>query len=90
MRQRVITAIVALIIFIPIIWYGGFAIEIAAVALAVVGVYELFRMKGLTLLSFEGVLSALGAFLVIPTIKWLNFLPEMQTNFITVMLLLLR
>lgn len=93
MRQRVITAIVALIIFIPIIWYGGFAIEIAAVALAVVGVYELFRMKGLTLLSFEGVLSALGAvFLVIPTIKWLNFLPEMQTNFIlfyvTVMLLL--
>ena len=60
MRQRVITAIVALIIFIPIIWYGGFA-EIAAVALAVVGVYELFRMKGLTLLSFEGVLSALGA-----------------------------
>ena len=60
MRQRVITAIVALIIFIPIIWYGGFAIEIAA-ALAVVGVYELFRMKGLTLLSFEGVLSALGA-----------------------------
>ena len=92
-RQRVITAIVALIIFIPIIWYGGFAIEIAAVALAVVGVYELFRMKGLTLLSFEGVLSALGAvFLVIPTIKWLNFLPEMQTNFIlfyvTVMLLL--
>lgn len=93
MRQRVITAIVALIIFIPIIWYGGFAIEIAAVALAVVGVYELFRMKGLTLLSFEGILSALGAvFLVIPTIKWLNFLPEMQTNFIlfyvTVMLLL--
>ena len=49
-------------------------------------------MKGLTLLSFEGVLSALGPFLVIPTIKWLNFLPEMQTNFIlfyvTVMLLL--
>ena len=73
MRQRVITAIVALIIFIPIIWYGGFAIEIAAVALAVVGVYELFRMKGLTLLSFEGILSALGAVLVIPTIKWLNF-----------------
>ena len=40
MRQRVITAIVALIIFIPIIWYG-FAIEIAAVALAVVGVYRI-------------------------------------------------
>ena len=43
MRQRVITAIVALIIFIPIIWYGGFAIEIAAVALAVVGVYVFYQ-----------------------------------------------
>ena len=27
-RQRVITAIVALIIFIPIIWYGGFALRL--------------------------------------------------------------
>ena len=42
-----------------LVWW--FCNEIAAVALAVVGVYELFRMKGLTLLSFEGVLSALGA-----------------------------
>ena len=88
----IITAIVALIIFIPIIWYGGFALRLPLLLLAVVGVYELFRMKGLTLLSFEGVLSALGAVFVIPTIKWLNFLPEMQTNFIlfyvTVMLLL--
>lgn len=93
MRQRVITAVVALIVFIPIIWYGGIAIEFTAAALAVVGVYELFKMKGLAILSFEGVLSALGAvFLVIPTAKWLTFLPANTGNFIlfylTVMILL--
>ncbi|MGG2896362.1 phosphatidate cytidylyltransferase [Enterococcus lactis] len=55
MKQRVITAAVALVLFIPIIWIGGIAVELTAAVLAVVGVYELFRMKGLTLLSFEGV-----------------------------------
>jgi phosphatidate cytidylyltransferase len=92
-KQRVITAVVALIVFIPIIWYGGWSIEFAAAVLAVVGVYELFKMKGLALLSFEGILSALGAvFLIVPTTKWLFFLPEKVDSFIlfyvTVLILL--
>lgn len=83
MRQRVITAVVALLIFIPIIWYGSWAIEFAGVVLAIVGVYELFRMKGLALLSFEGVLAALGAvLLILPPRKWLFFLPEKVDSFI--------
>ena len=52
-RQRVITAIVALIIFIPIIWYGGFAIEIAAVALAVVWRVSSYSvLKGFNVIKF--------------------------------------
>lgn len=83
MRQRVITAALALVVFIPIIWYGGFVIEIAAAVLAVVGVYELFKMKGLAMLSFEGILSAVGAiFLVLPMRHWFFFLPEQANNFI--------
>ncbi|MBF8808188.1 MAG: phosphatidate cytidylyltransferase [Enterococcus lacertideformus] len=93
MRQRVITAVVALALFIPIIWIGGMAIEFVAALLAVVGVYELFRMKGLTLLSFEGILSAIGAvILVLPKERWFLFLPENTTTFMlfyfVVMLLL--
>lgn len=93
MRQRVITAVIALIVFIPVIWYGEFVIELAAAALAVVGVYELFKMKGLALASFEGILSALGAvFLVLPMDRWFFFMPEKTSNFIlfylTVMILL--
>ncbi|MDG3375019.1 phosphatidate cytidylyltransferase, partial [Vibrio parahaemolyticus] len=82
MRQRVITAVVALILFIPIIWVGGMAVELLGALLAVVGVYELFRMKGLTLLSFEGILSAIGAvFLVLPKERWFFFLPENTNTF---------
>lgn len=72
----------ALVLFIPIIWIGGIAVELTAAILAVVGVYELFRMKGLTLLSFEGVLSAVGAvLLVLPKERWFFFLPENVSTF---------
>ncbi|WP_165004823.1 MULTISPECIES: phosphatidate cytidylyltransferase [unclassified Enterococcus] len=82
MKQRVITAVIALALFIPVIWIGGLAIELVAALLAVVGVYELFRMKGLTLLSFEGILSAIGAvILVLPKERWFFFLPENTSSF---------
>ena len=42
MKQRVITAVVALIIFIPILVAGGIWIEIAAAALALVAMSEVF------------------------------------------------
>ncbi|MEY8445357.1 phosphatidate cytidylyltransferase [Enterococcus ratti] len=83
MKKRVITAVVALALFIPIIWMGGMLLELVAAVLAVVGVYELFKMKGLTLLSFEGLLSAIGAvILVLPKERWFFFLPEMTSTFI--------
>lgn len=93
MRQRIITAVIALALFIPIVWYGGIVVELATAILAVIAIYELFRMKGLEIKSFEGVLSALGAiFLVLPKSQWFFFLPDKTDNFIlfyvTVMILL--
>lgn len=83
MKQRVITAAIALVFFIPVIAYGGLAIELVAAALAVVGVYELFRMRGLTLLSLEGILAAVGAvLLVLPPERWFPFLPEGVESFV--------
>ncbi|MFC4771253.1 phosphatidate cytidylyltransferase [Enterococcus hermanniensis] len=93
MRQRVITAVIALVIFIPILYVGGVVLEVAAAVLAGIGVYELFRMKGLAILSFEGVLSILGAvFLVLPAERWMPFLSGDNSNFmmfyLTVMIIL--
>ncbi len=52
MKQRVITAAVALVLFIPIIWIGGIAVELTAAVLAVVGVYELFPDERIDSLKF--------------------------------------
>lgn len=82
MKKRVITAIIALCIFIPIIIIGGTTLQLAAALVAIVGVYELFRMKGLTLLSFEGVIAILSAIiLVLPRSLWLGFLPITVSSF---------
>ncbi len=42
MKQRVITAIVALILFIPIVLMGGIWIDVLACAFAAVGISEIF------------------------------------------------
>ena len=46
MKQRVITAVVALIVFIPIIVYGGIAIELAAAALSCIALLRHFVVSG--------------------------------------------
>lgn len=45
MKQRVITAIVALILFIPIVLMGGIWIDVLACAFAAVGISEIFIME---------------------------------------------
>ena len=42
MRQRVITAVVALILFIPVIFVGGVTLDIVAMLLGAVAMNQLF------------------------------------------------
>lgn len=44
MKQRIITAVIGLLIFIPIILYGKVSFVITAHILATIGLYELIRM----------------------------------------------
>ena len=60
MRQRVITAVVALIIFIPIIVAGGIWVDIAAFALGLVALSEVLIMRKKLLVSPEAIISGIG------------------------------
>ncbi len=75
MRQRVITAIVALIIFIPIILLGGVWIDIAGIALGIVAISEILVMKKKLLVSTEAFISYFGVATLIMPESWLDFLP---------------
>lgn len=81
MRQRVITAVVALILFIPLIVIGQMPLQIVMAMLGGIAVYELFRMKGLEIKTPEGILAIIGTILLIlPRLTWYEFLPRTVTG----------
>ncbi len=94
MKQRVITAVVALAIFIPLIVYGGLPLTIAALLLGIIALDEILIMKKMLLVSFEAIVSNLGVILLILPDNWLNFLPDglnrMFLFYVLVVLILLH
>ena len=72
MKQRVITAIVALIIFIPLLILGGTPFNLLVVAMGLIGMSEFLRMKKKLLVSPEAIIGFLAmASLLIPK-TWLD------------------
>ncbi|USS86559.1 phosphatidate cytidylyltransferase [Fructilactobacillus cliffordii] len=93
MKQRIITAVVALAIFIPIILMGGWLVELAAVALALVAMAEVFIMKKQIIISVEALIAFVGvAALVLPSLitGWLpaNVSPNFAFYILVLLLLL--
>lgn len=94
MKQRVITAVVALIIFIPIIVAGHIWIDIAAFALGLVALSEVLIMRKKLLVSPEAIISGLGILLIIAPQGWWadlpHFLDPWYIVYLFVLLLLMR
>ncbi len=68
MKQRILTAIVAAVFFIPLVIVGGLPFTIAVYVIASIGLHELLRMKGIHLFSVEGLLTwGALAILLMPT-----------------------
>lgn len=80
MKQRVITAVVALAIFLPILYVGGIWIEIAAAFLALVALSEIFIMRRKIIVSLEALIGALGVLSVTLPDASFKWLPETLTR----------
>lgn len=78
MKQRVITAVIALIIFIPIIVVGGGWIEFAACVLGIVAMDEFYKMKYKNNPHYgqEGLAILAMLSLILPWEQWFSFLPS--------------
>ncbi|KRN02766.1 CDP-diglyceride synthetase [Levilactobacillus senmaizukei DSM 21775 = NBRC 103853] len=94
MKQRVITAVIALIIFIPIIIAGGIWIDIAGFALGLVALSEVLVMRKKLLVSPEAIISGVGILVVIAPQNWWNHLPHFLDPwyivYLFILLLLIR
>ncbi|CEG26826.1 phosphatidate cytidylyltransferase [Bacillus sp. B-jedd] len=65
MKQRIITAVVAAALFLPIVIYGGLPLILLAYVLASIGLYELAKMKNMNLVSFQGIVSLLTLWILL-------------------------
>lgn len=73
MKTRVITAIVALAIFLPILYAGGIWIQVAASILAVIAAAEVVLMRKTLLVDFGAILTMVGALVMtLPANLWDN------------------
>lgn len=89
MKQRVITAVVALIFFIPIIWLGGWAIDWTVALFAAVGISEIFLMKKQILVSVDFVLALLATLTWTVPDSFFNSLPVTKFGFYFAMIMLM-
>lgn len=89
MKQRIITAVVALAIFIPILILGGVWLEIAAMVLALVALSEIFIMRKRIIISFDFLISALGVIWLVLPDRQINWLPSFLTRLDLMYVLLL-
>ncbi|WP_160719979.1 phosphatidate cytidylyltransferase [Bacillus sp. USDA818B3_A] len=65
MKQRIITAVVAAALFLPIVFYGGLPFVLLTYLLATIGLYELLKMKKLNIFSINGLISLLFLWVII-------------------------
>jgi phosphatidate cytidylyltransferase len=87
MKQRIITGVIAAAFFLPIVIFGGLPFILLTYVLATIGLFELFRMKNINLLSFQALTGflLLWAFLL-PTER---SLPIAKTELLLIVVLLL-
>lgn len=60
MFKRIATAVIALLIFLPLIWFGSWPLELLMAVLAILAQLEFIQMKKLKLNSFPALISSLG------------------------------
>lgn len=75
MKQRIITAIIAAAIFLPIVIYGEIPFIILTFLIASVGLYEFLRMRKISLFSFPGLISLV--------LMWVFLLPKQFDEILT-------
>ncbi|MFT9597122.1 phosphatidate cytidylyltransferase [Mesobacillus sp.] len=74
MKQRIITAVIAAAIFLPIVIFGGWPFIAMVYLIASVALYEALKMKQLKLFSVPGILSLL--------LLWIFLIPEQYSDFL--------
>lgn len=70
MKQRIITGVIAAALFIGVTVYGNLPFTLVIIALAIIGLHELLRMKKITILSPQGLIALLLTLATVIPEQW--------------------
>ncbi|WP_261132883.1 phosphatidate cytidylyltransferase [Bacillus sp. Marseille-Q3570] len=79
MKERIITGVIAALVFLPIVFIGGVWFYSVMALLAAVGIRELLRMKGIKLVHVPGMISLLMVILLVIPKKFWDFNYDLDT-----------
>lgn len=74
MKTRIISAVVAMIIFIPMIILGGIPFTILTYAMATIALYEIYKMRNFSLFTGHGMISILLLWIILLPTKYVDLL----------------
>ncbi|WP_246939847.1 phosphatidate cytidylyltransferase [Bacillus pinisoli] len=87
MKQRILTAVLAAAVFLPIVIIGGLPFTLLIYLLATISIYELLKMKKISLLTFPGILSVLLIWVLLYPTTSINFFSELNVTKVEIALL---
>ncbi|AYC29273.1 phosphatidate cytidylyltransferase [Paenisporosarcina cavernae] len=70
MKQRIITGVIAAGLFIPVVFFGGLTFSLLIYAIATICLYEMLRMKKLSLFSGHGIISLFALYVFLMPNEW--------------------
>lgn len=90
MKTRTITALLALLIFVPIVVLGSWPLLAIVFLLAYTALYEILKMNRIHIFSIPGMLSMVALFIIMmPQEPYMPYISDFQVDLIIVMALLM-
>lgn len=87
MKQRIITAIIAIAVFLPFVLIGKLPLVLFTFLLVGIGIFEMFRMRKIPFLSIPGIISLVTVWLMVLPNHYLN-ITKVEIGLIAVLLYL--
>lgn len=84
MKQRIITAVIAAAVFLPIVIYGNLPFEILIYLMATVGLYELLKMHKIGPASFPAVIAFIMLWVILVPSGYMSTLENWNLNKVNV------
>lgn len=77
MKQRIITGVIAGALFILFVVLGGVPFTLVTMLLALIAIYEILKMKGISIVSVPGLLATVATLFMVIPIQWADRVEDM-------------